>query len=55
MIISNLLYLENPMRSSLLDECPQTTVFFLRLTENIHKQKDFLKTLSTCFVYISFL
>ena len=29
--------------------------FSLRLTENLHKQNHFLKTLSTCFVYIIFL
>ena len=29
--------------------------FSLRLTENLHKQKHFLKTLSTCFVYVIFL
>ena len=29
--------------------------FPLRLTENLHEQKHFLKTCYTCFIYIIFL
>ena len=29
--------------------------FYLRLTENLHEQKHFLKAFTTCFVYITFL
>ena len=41
-------------------ECPQSLFIFynsfsLRLTENFHEHKYFLKTLSTYFVYIIFL
>ena len=49
-----------PVRSSLLHECPQnpflfSITYFLYGWQNLHKQKHFLKTLSTFFVHIIFL
>ena len=60
LITSNFLHLWNSRRKGLLHSAPQSLFisynsFSLWLTENIHKQKHFLKAFITCIVYIIFL